>query len=581
MAVRNPTTTSNYPEARQLSPNPTEIEIDKQRNLCRVERKNGIYGGYKKSILTENLTERDNALLVCEICEGILRDACISSSGAGQFCSCCEVVLQEPKSSTINKSLWKSRARTPSKQTPNVAVRKMVSSLKSCCPLLERGCEWMGSLKDCEDHLDTCGYVGDKCNICGTVLQRNELKIHEEEKCSQRIVKCKHCNKELIFSELTVHTEKCPKMQVSCELKCGKIMCREDMAHHLDQECGLVEEICGLGCGAKLTRDELKIHVTDICIQREIPCEHCKEDFKFCEIITHFDECPKIKVSCDLKCGVVLCREDMAHHLEQECGLVEETCGLGCGAKLTRDELKIHVTDICIQREIPCEHCGELIEFCNMSTHCEECPKTNVSCELKCGVIMCREDVTQHFKEYCPEKEIACPFANYSCEVVMKRKSMEKHLEEERTEHTELKLNVLENLVAMLSEQINTLCSIYNTTKLDWNIEDITEFVQIVHPPIRKEVAGLSLTIIFNKQFIHVSFENKQGIYKTTVIAKFIISLYSKIKMRALKQYKLDISGFQTDVEHEIAHIPYSDIQEFSHIGATENIILEMYITII
>ena len=55
--------------------NPTGGEIDKERNLCRVETKDGSYGGYKEEILTENLSDRDNALLVCEICEGIMREA--------------------------------------------------------------------------------------------------------------------------------------------------------------------------------------------------------------------------------------------------------------------------------------------------------------------------------------------------------------------------------------------------------------------------------------------------------------------------------------------------------------------------
>ena len=74
MAKRNSNTTLNYPttsRAIQLALNPIEVEIDNQRNLCRVERKNGNYGGYMKEILTENLTDIDDALLICEICEGI------------------------------------------------------------------------------------------------------------------------------------------------------------------------------------------------------------------------------------------------------------------------------------------------------------------------------------------------------------------------------------------------------------------------------------------------------------------------------------------------------------------------------
>ena len=74
----------------------TKVEVHRQRDLCRVERndiryeRNRKYGGYRKDILKENLTERDEVLLVCEICKGIMREASMSSSGE-QFCSCCNV----------------------------------------------------------------------------------------------------------------------------------------------------------------------------------------------------------------------------------------------------------------------------------------------------------------------------------------------------------------------------------------------------------------------------------------------------------------------------------------------------------
>ena len=130
MAKRNSNTTLNYPttsRAIQLVLNPIAVEIDNQRNLCRVERKNGNYGGYMKEILTENLTERDHALLICELCEGITREACISSSG-GQFCSCYEV--RESKSSTTNKLVstivHKTYAIVPNK--PQISVTCILSS---------------------------------------------------------------------------------------------------------------------------------------------------------------------------------------------------------------------------------------------------------------------------------------------------------------------------------------------------------------------------------------------------------------------------------------------------------------------
>ena len=91
---------------------------------------------------------------------------------------------------------------------------------------------------------------------------------------------------------------------------------------------------------------------------------------------------------------------------------------------MTRDELKIHVTETCVHRFIPCEHCKKDFKFCDMTHHLEKCPKMEVSCELKCGVVMCREDVTQHVEQDCVEKEIECPFVKYKCVGLMKRKNL-------------------------------------------------------------------------------------------------------------------------------------------------------------
>ena len=108
---------------------------------------------------------------------------------------------------------------------------------------------------------------------------------------------------------------------------------------------------------------------------------------------------------------------------------------------MTRDELKIHVTETCVQRFIPCEHCKKDFKFCDMTHHLEMCPKMEVSCELKCGVVMCRGDVTQHVEQDCVEKEIKCPFVKYKCEVTsIKRKYLSQHLEEKETKHLGLKL---------------------------------------------------------------------------------------------------------------------------------------------
>ena len=314
-----------------------DLEPETGRDLCLV-RKANERKGYRKDILTDNLSERDT-VFICIRCQGIMREVC-TSSGGEQFCSSCKSEGEQANS--------------------NLQMDNMILSFKSSCPLIARGCEWLGVLGGCQNHLDTCGYVYETCKLrCGVVLQRNKLSVHEMEKCPHRIVECEHCNNEFEFCELHTHLGVCHKMEVSCELKCGKIMCREVMAQHLKQECGLMVEMCKLGCGKEMTRNELRIHMTDTCVQRLIQCEHCKGDFKFCD----------------------------------------------------------------------------------MSAHLKVCPKMEMSCELKCGVVMCREVMTQHLEMDCVEKAIECPYAKYKCVGLIKRKDMSKHLEERRVEHLELKLN--------------------------------------------------------------------------------------------------------------------------------------------
>ena len=311
-------------------------------------------------------------------------------------------------------------------------------------------------------------------------------------------------------------------------------------------------------------------------------------------------------------------------------------CKLECGKEMTRNELRIHMTDTCVQRLIQCELCKGDFKFCDMSAHLEVCPKKKVSCEMACGVVMCREDMTQHLEVECVEKVIMCPFAKYNCEVTsIKRKYLSQHLEEKRTEHLELKLNAMEEIILnqseevrtyreeskqymeeskqhreeanqqrkfidnqiiridRMSEHINALCSISDTIKLDWNIENLSKFMQINHIPEQRNIAGRDLSIHFLKDHIYVSYDNTYHAFRTThsksfstFSAKYLIRLYSTIKCKVVKQYdcgRVDVCGIVDDFgeydESRIARISESDAEELSRTGSANKLILEMYIT--
>ena len=154
-----------------------------------------------------------------------------------------------------------------------------------------------------------------------------------------------------------------------------------------------------------------------------------------------------------------------------------------------------------------------------MTNHLDECPKMEVSCELGCGVVMCREDSTQHLEVHCPEKELKCPFAKYNCVGLIKRKEMSKRLEEKRMEHLELKLNwnymeeseiiakqkekIVEQSVMIetmsqeiksLKKEMRDLC--YIPIKLEWRI---TKLPDSIHDNTLKRfiVAGYHLNFHF------------------------------------------------------------------------------------
>ena len=216
------------------------------RDLCRVRTEGGKYRGYKKDILTENLSERDNAVFMCPRCKGILRELCMSTDGE-QFCSCCK---KEGEQTNLN-----------------VHMNNMILCFKCCCPLMVRGCGWLGTLKDCENHLDTCDYIQENCKLkCGVVLQRNNHVTHEKENCIQRIVKCEHCKKNFKFRELIEHLDVCPKMKVSCKLKCGIVMCRDKVTQHIDSDCREKEIECPFvkhKCVGLIKRQNLNAHLEE------------------------------------------------------------------------------------------------------------------------------------------------------------------------------------------------------------------------------------------------------------------------------------------------------------------------------
>ncbi|KAI6647189.1 TNF receptor-associated factor 2-like, partial [Oopsacas minuta] len=192
------------------------------KSLCRVRRQNGNLGGYRTDILVENISKTEMAALVCKRCQGILRKACFSATSGEHFCKCCKNLLEQAQ--------------------PNGQVRKIIHSLKSSCPLYDRGCEGIGKLGKCAKHLNICEYVYEQCELgCEIVLPRHELKIHMREHCVKREITCEYCDQYFKVCDMGYHMTQCDKIPLTRELGCDTVMCRENMAQHLENSCRVEE----------------------------------------------------------------------------------------------------------------------------------------------------------------------------------------------------------------------------------------------------------------------------------------------------------------------------------------------------
>lgn len=393
------------------------------------------------------------------------------------------------------------------------------------------------------------------------------------------------------------------------------------MAQHLKQECGLTLMTCKQGCGIMKTRNELKLHMNS-CSHRKVTCEHCTKHFELYDMPKHFKQCPKMKLSCEI-CGETMCRGDMTQHLEQDCVEREIECPVAkykCEVpSMKRKHLSQHLEEnrtkhIELQvnaiKSIAVKHCKEV------NQHREE-------------IKIYREEANQHrkqiqhYKELVQEQRKEIEFYSkkevnqhreeiktYREELNQHRKQIQRHkeliqeqreeiefyvdedktnrgqvekLKEENNQRTKV-MNNQRIRINRMAENINLLCSFGKITKLDWEIENLSKFIQINHIPEERNVAGHDLNIFFLKESIYVGYASTHGYYDN-ISAKYRIRLYSTVKNEAVKEYDYGSVNVYTWIYPEedgkslIGRIPKADVEELSLIGCANKLILEMYIT--
>ena len=125
-------------------------------------------------------------------------------------------------------------------------------------------------------------------------------------------------------------------------------------------------------------------------------------------------------------------------HLEGSdgCSFEEVKCSNDCGLLLQRQHIPDHVDNECPYRQVHCQYCNVLAwhQFIK-SEHVKQCPKFPLPCPNNCGIgDICREDM-EHHRQKCPLEVVQCEYYSVGCHVTMVRKDMHIHEKKKMEEH--------------------------------------------------------------------------------------------------------------------------------------------------
>ena len=142
-------------------------KLDRVEDLVFVNTRETSYqwGGYKKELVTQNLTALEEHLFVCSVCRGIMHETCSIRGGLAQVCESC---IGEEGS-----------------YQPIASIRSTISKLVCKCALSERGCDWEGTLGGLTEHMEECSEFIVQCPYikygCKKECKRGELETHRKE----------------------------------------------------------------------------------------------------------------------------------------------------------------------------------------------------------------------------------------------------------------------------------------------------------------------------------------------------------------------------------------------------------------
>lgn len=148
---------------------------------------------------------------------------------------------------------------------PDNHARRCIFEYSVHCLLYNKGCEWIGFLRDHDKHEQMCLELEIDCPFgCNIGKMPRKRMLAHQKTCDNRIVPCIHCNQEIIIKDMPSHLGyHCPHAPVPCD-HCKQQCTRSKLENHLKVDCPEYELACPFansGCTTRVRRAELNSHV--------------------------------------------------------------------------------------------------------------------------------------------------------------------------------------------------------------------------------------------------------------------------------------------------------------------------------
>ena len=137
------------------------------------------------------------------------------------------------------------------------------------CDNADRGCDWEGTVGMYEEHKARCSFVTVPCpKKCERQVTKEDLEHHLKNECPNRDYQCKHCGEmDTYIKIVTIHDNLCKKKIISCSNpQCTERMEQGEMANHIRKECEYTVVPCEyerIGCSVTMTRKDILSHEQD------------------------------------------------------------------------------------------------------------------------------------------------------------------------------------------------------------------------------------------------------------------------------------------------------------------------------